>query len=773
MKYCLLNFRNFNFLLFILFSLSSFAQSVDDNTAHKRYWFYRTRLVNDFIKVGQNPGESLPLSRRTLGDINDINISQKGQIGGDAVSQLGEYVCVLATEYALLRDNYQDVEEVKRELFYALEAFNRLDFNAEQYWGEPNTLNGFFIREDEPCDFFCNNKLHFNYELNLSNSNSSFDPNCNSVNKLPVNGAGFVSNIYVQKVEDGKLCIYQSSPTLNNRNNIAMSHDQIHPLLAGLALINKYVPDWENYNTQSFLDGEYYIRTEARKMSVRILNNLKKFAGGWKVMWPDCHQTVPGASCFVPATVGGDASPYSFAIAETVNKINIDNNAYNSATSGLPVYHNAYSLSNGLVAWGAQTGYCWPKSDDAVKIGWEEAACNCDYMGYPALIPGQNYTAVKINPNVVCHSLYWASMLRSVLHSSPAGSGLDGTENFIDGAPCEGPYNYQNFNYPTYNWSSTDLVEHPDRRGAGNAGGFPGDYNGLDYMLYHNLYYLHANQPESNSVSTVVNTVIDFFTNLFGGNSNTANAHTYKAYSQMDVNDKLFWPKKLGNVYSPPTNYLGTSTRPAYISAFQTITSSAKILLSNSPLTPSPNYPTPNVTYRAGKDILLQDGFVGELGVTYHAFIQRYNCDSGGNYYRSTDSTNFGDDYTSEDYFDGPIDFVPHDNEITYGASYKNHETLNDNVIPDMNSYIESLSSLELYPNPSDGQFSIKYESLIENESINLTITNVFGSIVYEIKNKTEHTPVNIDISNLSKGIYFVKLTSPTGRNEVKKICIE
>lgn len=73
---------------------------------------------------------------------------------------------MLATEYKLLNDQGLDTYQTRKELYYALEAFNRLDLNAESYFnlaGDtfPNQaiyppssdLNGFFIRDDVPDNF--------------------------------------------------------------------------------------------------------------------------------------------------------------------------------------------------------------------------------------------------------------------------------------------------------------------------------------------------------------------------------------------------------------------------------------------------------------------------------------------------------------------------------------------------------------------------------------------------------------------------------------------
>ena len=58
-------------LLVIRFGPKIYSQSDLDN--HKKYWFYKSRLNNDFIKIGNTPtssllddghGESMPFNER-------------------------------------------------------------------------------------------------------------------------------------------------------------------------------------------------------------------------------------------------------------------------------------------------------------------------------------------------------------------------------------------------------------------------------------------------------------------------------------------------------------------------------------------------------------------------------------------------------------------------------------------------------------------------------------------------------------------------------------
>ena len=142
------------------------AQNAVNNM--QKYVYYKQRFLNNFIAVGNGMGESLPLDIRRMNYQTTVNNNFPVHEFGlsDASLRLGWYIAVLATEYKLLNVQGLDTYQTRKELYYALEAFNRLDLNAESYFnlaGEtlPNQaisppssdLNGFFIRDDMPDNF--------------------------------------------------------------------------------------------------------------------------------------------------------------------------------------------------------------------------------------------------------------------------------------------------------------------------------------------------------------------------------------------------------------------------------------------------------------------------------------------------------------------------------------------------------------------------------------------------------------------------------------------
>jgi len=105
--------------------LISLAQ--DYTTLHNKYWYYRTRLRNDFMMVGTGAGCSIPMEQRgvyykpLVGNYNWPNVWDGERANwGDALGETGYYIGVLATEYELLNRNGQETDSVLWELYCCL-----------------------------------------------------------------------------------------------------------------------------------------------------------------------------------------------------------------------------------------------------------------------------------------------------------------------------------------------------------------------------------------------------------------------------------------------------------------------------------------------------------------------------------------------------------------------------------------------------------------------------------------------------------------------------
>jgi hypothetical protein len=80
-------------------------------------------------------------------------------------------------------------------------------------------------------------------------------------------------------------------------------------------------------------------------------------------------------------------------------------------------------------------------------------------------------------------------------------------------------------------------------------------------------------------------------------------------------------------------------------------------------------------------------------------------------------------------------------------------------------------NSLSVYPNPSNGKFQL---SVINDQSSvsQVTVTNVLGEEIFQLRISDHHLPVLVDISGQPAGIYFLKCNSEAGILSMKVLKI-
>jgi hypothetical protein len=318
-----------------------------------KYWFYRNRLTNEFMKVGPNPGESTPLAYLRLNPIthsNPVTANNRTYSIGDAGDGMlrsgGYYIGVLATEYYMLKNSGQDVSGTLEELFFALNAIKRLDETAETYSfcnadnGHPNQnqcydpeirWNGFMIRDDMDCGL--NSPITKYFQTKLSNPRLFLSTqlcfNLHQTNQL-IDG------------DD------RSDRVTNND----VSKDQINFLMIGMRLVQKYldIDAYYDYNGERI-----YLKFFANSIITRILDHM---AEGATYSDDNCQALLStiGISCdkqnkYICDILGGGIGPavctrdfiehkrkFPWMIENTVTKqescITIDGAGYAGFTSG-------------------------------------------------------------------------------------------------------------------------------------------------------------------------------------------------------------------------------------------------------------------------------------------------------------------------------------------------------------------------------------------------------------------------------------------------------
>ncbi|MCC6182687.1 MAG: hypothetical protein IT237_12725 [Bacteroidia bacterium] len=128
-------------VVFVFLNKTIYSQNIDNDKAHRRYWYYRTRMINDFMKVGKNQGDCIVFAQRNRDQNSSNDFAPKSTTGPDQIDITNMYIMALALEYKLLTRNNQNTSETIKELYHLLYAINRLDLEAEQFWDSPEPSN--------------------------------------------------------------------------------------------------------------------------------------------------------------------------------------------------------------------------------------------------------------------------------------------------------------------------------------------------------------------------------------------------------------------------------------------------------------------------------------------------------------------------------------------------------------------------------------------------------------------------------------------------------
>jgi hypothetical protein len=579
--------------IFILNFILSEAQN--DYLNHQKYWYYRMRLLKSFMVVGDCDGCSIPANQRHYRDW-EANPARNSTLKfGDGTIVLGVYISVLATEYHMLTQTNQSTIQTRKELYYALKAFNRLDLKQEECMNMGciqglDRLNGFFMREDIPPDFLVQHP-----ELVPPNETS------------PLTATDLKTD-YVPYAGNGSQCVEESQ-------------DQAISMLMGLKLCAKYIPqgcyfkgDNDNLPPFTFQDGETDLLIEAKAITKRIVKYMKD--NGWMLYRP----------CGGGLANGGHGGNVSLAYAYALSKIAFDitNDSYfeqENQTINYCIWLGAVDaaiLTGGCTAWHSHS-----MTYQLMAIGGDVNFSSCLLTN--AFSNDRTILANQSSGGQAGKCAFeWMPLLHAIFENYNLTSNLwpNTYADYLNSAPCKGPYGFhkdlsdpnvvndpeliqhypysQGLNVPHYNWSSPNLLYKPGTRWNNTtdpgSGAFFGEYNGLDYMLLYNLYRINQLRQDNN--------LNIGYQNLLESNINI----------NVPIN-------------APLGPDLGSHSRPLTSSSFVNITSSSKINANG------------DMTFRAGKEIALKPGFEVHSTADFHAYIDDLTCNTTDNYYYRTSGT--------------------------------------------------------------------------------------------------------------------------------------
>lgn len=508
--------------LLLLCNLGSEAQGVlDVYKAHQNYWNYRNRFKTMFTKIGIQNGNSIPLAER-WDDIrgrdkdednmgNPFCDSAAGKIGcGDGLSFLGYYLSVMATEYKLLKDAGQPTQATLNELYYAINALNRIDLNAEKFWGlvaDSSSINGFLTRDD----FDSSSHLAWKNQLNTTMTGTDnygkmiFDE---ATNTCPEKKTAF----------DG-----------TDINGNVMSQDHLINILMGFSFIKKYVPNVHVKPTSA--DRGFNIIDEIVTITRRLMDNVTAtkalpytgsclgdpFQGQEIFNWAIVNPLTGNRISFEKGT---ELGPLCWAFAKGAERVTGSDDYYINA-----VYKR--KVNNSLFCSGPQIGITVGRSENlfkAIPSLSNELRNNNFTLNYPKIkLNGSTFNIEYVSKSlsdiyeeiadnesilnnmnmvftlaVITHAwdkydfqriaydfhLPFYELMNAVLNDETSVFGKFYWEDFIASVPTL--HNPTRLNQDSI-WLHSISFTHLNRHKLDESKGY---FSGLDYMLLYNLYHI-------------------------------------------------------------------------------------------------------------------------------------------------------------------------------------------------------------------------------------------------------------------------------------------
>ncbi len=695
----------------LLSNIFCIAQTPEKNLL--KYWYYRDRLVDDFMTcVCYENGGSIPASIRNNGG-SPNNLSW-----GDATINLAYYIGTLALEHYMLSTSGESTLETDRELFYAMNAINRLDMNADLMLNSANPqeqgyTNGFILRDDVGIDggYLPVSPVLTKDRINSHPSGSY--PSVGNSQDVGIISDGINTVYHSQRLTSifqqwqahpgstiGEIIAFYAS-VFHEYKEMAMdaeSQDQIIHLMVGLSLVIKLLPPDLVYqeiggikNFDDCCPAQSAFVTEAKHLVDRLVYRIHSDGTNWH--W---HIKIPNTDNDVPR--GADAWFLSWGFKDAQYEL-----------TGSPNTNSSNVVSQFL--------------KKGAEIAWESA----NTLGY-AIVSNGEFSKVadlcaiynRWDPNhsrgcaVGDNDFSYIPLFKKALHPQDALQIFDGQydaspmnarnylENLLNDAPCYGPYNYSNGSndFPSYEWSSSSRLTHPENRGKNDVTteGFEGDYNGIDYMFYYNLYRY-----------------------VFRGD-------LLKPYNKL-TRSNVITDYPFFNSYSPSTGF-GSHASPTAIESFNTIIASNKIQSDG------------DVTYRATESISIQPGFEIDNGGDFYAYIDPIECNA------------------------------PHGNVFNKISNTESnaHNSIATPVINKKKSYEINAG---VFPNPVTSSFSL-YIDLKQNQYIHAELRDLLGhqmiTPVNSLGQKGQNEISFNSIESLANGIYFLCVSTESIQKTIKVI---
>jgi len=434
-------------IIFFLLLFTGNIQAQDYAAYQKKYWDYRHRLLGTdgtagFVSVGPDAGQSIPADGRNFDSNCEKDWVMRTQCSthpgtgkmnwGDATAFQGFYLAMLALEYANLKreGRINDLEATARELHYAITAVIRLDIKAEQKFDLPGQWDGFFLRDDIPVDFY---------------------KDSSTVDGLRFSGK---DGKKIECISSDFSCHKNRGPVNSDSGNF-ISQDQVIGLFFGFSLIHKLVPDQFYQDSMQTFGKLVAVQTE-KIINLCIKNN-------WKLKGPDGKK--------ISNKWGGDFRGFNNLLQKTAVQLT-DTTANDAFKTGGTRSIGWFARSSFDVGWFAQTRRNhWLILSNIVSSGvWNNKKIAKRSLKSDRVMFALAYSVVN---DVPVHKKIKKAYLHELLATAPAAG------------PCFGPLDCE----APPGWLSNHRWVYPNYKMEGNPYGIHMEWNGIDYMLFYNLYH--------------------------------------------------------------------------------------------------------------------------------------------------------------------------------------------------------------------------------------------------------------------------------------------
>jgi len=432
-------------LTFLLLCIAANLTAQDYDSFQNKYWKYRDRFLGldggtGFVDVGPDQGQSIPADGRNL--ITDCENDWKMETHcdvhpgtgkmhwGDATAFQGTYIAILALEYAnLQREGHEaQMRATARELHYAINAIARLDRAAEAVFGLEGEWNGFFMRDDIPVDFY---------------------KDSSAVSGLRFTGT---DGSKVECMSSDYLC--RRVRTIRSDSGKFTSQDQVIGILFGFSFVHRLVPE-VYFQDSSLTFGKMVAEQTDKIMQYCIDNN-------WTLKGPDGEK--------ISNKWGGDFRGFNNLFQKIASRLNDEVDEDNYKTGGTR-----------SIGWVARSTFDW--------AFWAQADRN-HWLIFATVVSSGIWNNRKIAKRTLKSDRVMYALAYSVVNDMPLHKKIKRTDLdvYLQTAPEDGPcFGLPDCEAPE-GWMSSHRWIYPHKKN-GNPHWLYFEWNGMDYMLFYNLYH--------------------------------------------------------------------------------------------------------------------------------------------------------------------------------------------------------------------------------------------------------------------------------------------